>query len=64
MKSVKSITGRQPLKLGVKKLINEYIYRIDLDADYQRERVWSKKNQEDLLDSINGQEHDAVFSAW
>ncbi len=49
---VESITGRQPLKLGVKKLINEYIYRIDLDADYQRERVWSKKNQEDLLDSI------------
>src|SRR5713101_7352899 len=27
-------------------------YRIDLDADYQREKIWSRNNQEELLDSI------------
>lgn len=32
--------------------MDEYIYRIDLDADYQREYIWSLKQQEDLLDSI------------
>jgi hypothetical protein len=36
----------------VKELIDKYIYRIDLDADYQRENVWSKEKQEELLDSI------------
>lgn len=40
----------KPIK--VKKFIDDYIYRIDLDADYQREKIWSRKNQEDLLDSI------------
>src|ERR1039458_10144528 len=44
--------NRKPLSLTVKTLIDDYIFRIDLDADYQREKVWSKKNQEDLLDSI------------
>src|SRR5437762_2645791 len=38
--------------LTVKKLMEDYIYRIDLDADYQREKVWSKTEQEELLDSI------------
>src|SRR5437016_11685298 len=38
--------------IKVKKLIDKYIYRIDLDADYQREKIWSRKNQEELLDSI------------
>lgn len=36
----------------VKELIENYIDRIDLDADYQREKVWSQKQQEELLDSI------------
>ncbi|HVS87718.1 MAG TPA: DUF262 domain-containing protein [Candidatus Acidoferrum sp.] len=36
----------------MKELIDDYIYRIDLDADYQREKIWSRKNQEELLDSI------------
>lgn len=40
------------MPLSIKKLIDDYIYRIDLDADYQREKVWSKKDQELLLDSI------------
>ena len=38
--------------ITVKKLIEDYVYRIDLDADYQREKIWSRKNQEELLDSI------------
>lgn len=38
--------------ISVKTFIEDYVYRIDLDADYQREKIWSRKNQEDLLDSI------------
>ncbi|MGO9090371.1 MAG: DUF262 domain-containing protein [bacterium] len=38
--------------ISIKKFIDDYIYRIDLDADYQREKIWSKKDQEKLLDSI------------
>jgi hypothetical protein len=38
--------------LSIKTFIDDYIYRIDLDADYQREKIWSKKDQERLLDSI------------
>ena len=38
--------------MTVKEFIDDYVYRIDLDADYQREKIWSRKNQEDLLDSI------------
>lgn len=47
-----SNTDRQVLPLSVKKLIDDYIYRIDLDADYQRDRIWSRTDQERLLDSI------------
>jgi hypothetical protein len=38
--------------IKVKDFVNDYLYRIDLDADYQRERIWSRGNQEDLIDSI------------
>jgi hypothetical protein len=38
--------------ISVKEFIDDYVYRIDLDADYQREKIWSRKNQEELLDSI------------
>ena len=38
--------------ITVRKFIDDYVYRIDLDADYQREKIWSRKNQEELLDSI------------
>lgn len=38
--------------ISVKTFVNDYVYRIDLDADYQREKIWSRKNQEELLDSI------------
>jgi hypothetical protein len=45
-------TKRDVISIPVKKFIDEYVYRIDLDADYQREKIWSRKNQEELLDSI------------
>src|SRR6267143_6705261 len=38
--------------ISVKEFIDDYVYRIDLDADYQREKIWSRNNQEELLDSI------------
>jgi hypothetical protein len=40
------------MQLTIKELMEDYIYSIDLDADYQREKVWSKTEQEELLDSI------------
>lgn len=43
---------RELLPISVKKLIDDYIYRIDLEADYQREKIWSRRDQELLLDSI------------
>ncbi len=43
---------RELKSIPVKEFIDDYIYRIDLDADYQREKIWSRKNQEELLDSI------------
>lgn len=39
-------------KIPVRKFIDDYIYRIDVDADYQREKIWSIEQQEKLLDSI------------
>jgi len=47
-----SNTERRIVPISVKKLIDDYIYRIDIDADYQRERIWSRTDQERLLDSI------------
>jgi len=44
--------NREVINIPIKKFIEEYAYRIDLDADYQREKIWSLKNQKDLLDSI------------
>lgn len=52
MKKSKPPISRELKKITVRELINDYIYRIDLDADYQREKVWSRKDQELLLDSI------------
>lgn len=43
---------REHLSLKIKEFIEDYVYRIDLDADYQREKVWSRTDQEKLLDSI------------
>src|SRR5437667_11874290 len=38
--------------ITVRKFIDDYIYRIDLDADYQRENIWSREQQLRLMDSI------------
>ncbi len=50
--STKNTRNREIRQITVKKVIDDYIYRIDLDADYQREKIWSRRNQEELLDSI------------
>src|SRR5438552_14582224 len=44
--------ARELIQLRVEDFIDDYIYRIDLDADYQREKIWSRKQQLDLIDSI------------
>jgi Protein of unknown function DUF262 len=38
--------------ISVKDCVDDYLYRIDLDADYQREKIWSREDQEKLVDSI------------
>src|SRR5579872_4628633 len=43
---------RKLINIPIRKFIDSYIYRIDLDADYQREIIWSRKQQIELLDSI------------
>jgi len=48
----KTAKPRSLLNLSVKEFIDDYLYRIDLDADYQREKIWSTAQQEELLDSI------------
>jgi uncharacterized protein DUF262 len=48
----KSRQGRELLSIPVKQFIDDYIYRIDLDADYQREKIWSREDQLKLIDSI------------
>jgi hypothetical protein len=45
-------TIRTLMNIPVKKFVDDYVYRIDLDADYQREKIWTTKQQELLLDSI------------
>ena len=47
-----SHTKREIKAIPVKQFIADYVYRIDLDADYQREKIWSREDQEKLLDSI------------
>lgn len=43
---------RQLKSITVKEFVEDYVYRIDLDADYQREKIWSRSDQELLLDSV------------
>jgi hypothetical protein len=50
--STTSTNKRTLRNITVKEFIDDWVYRIDLDADYQREKIWSVKAQEDLLDSI------------
>ncbi|MCH7828534.1 DUF262 domain-containing protein [Patescibacteria group bacterium] len=43
---------RSALFVRVKDFVDELIYTIDLDADYQREEVWLDSTKEKLIDSI------------
>jgi hypothetical protein len=45
-------TDRKIESVTVKDFVDDYIYRIDLDADYQREKIWSREDQEELIDSL------------
>jgi hypothetical protein len=47
-------TGRTRVieSVPLKEFIDEWVYRIDLDADYQREKIWSREGQLKLIDSI------------
>ena len=49
---LRSVHTRELKTISVLNFIEDYAYRIDLDADYQREKIWSKEQQELLLDSI------------
>ncbi len=51
-KIAKSTGCRSLLSIRVKQFIDDYAYRIDLDADYQREKIWTASQQQLLLDSI------------
>src|SRR5262245_62060445 len=44
--------ARELETISVKKFIDDYVYRIDLDADCQIEKIWSREDQEKLIDSI------------
>src|ERR1700722_4468746 len=43
---------REIKPISVKAFIEDWVYRIDLDADYQREKIWSREDQLKLIDSI------------
>jgi uncharacterized protein with ParB-like and HNH nuclease domain len=45
-------SNRELQNITVINFIKKYVYRIDLDADYQREKIWSNEQQKLLLDSI------------
>lgn len=45
-------SNRTLKNVKTKEFVDDYIYRIDLDADYQREKIWSRKDQETLIESI------------
>lgn len=52
MKKKKSSESRHIETLSIKEFMDSYVYRIDFDADYQREVIWSRKQQLELLDSV------------
>jgi uncharacterized protein with ParB-like and HNH nuclease domain len=52
MKTKSPTTTRELKSIKVREFIDDLVYRIDLDADYQREKIWSREDQEKLLDSI------------
>jgi len=50
MPRIAKAKGKRTLAtISVKTFIDDYVYRIDLDADYQREKVWSREDRLKLL---------------
>jgi hypothetical protein len=49
----KSTNIREIRSIPARTFVDDYIYRIDLDADYQREKIWKREDQERLIDSIH-----------
>lgn len=49
---MKTGDNRKLITISIKEFVNDYAYRIDLDADYQRDKIWSTEKREELLDSI------------
>src|ERR1700678_4028506 len=43
---------REIKPITVSECVEDWVFRIDLDADYQREKIWSREDQEKLIDSI------------
>lgn len=43
---------RDVKRFSVKQFMDDIVYTIDLDAEYQREKIWPQDKQELLLDSI------------
>ena len=43
---------REIESIKVSECVKDWVFRIDLDADYQREKIWSREDQEKLIDSI------------
>jgi len=43
---------RELVKIPLEKFVTDWIYRIDLDAEYQRDKIWDRERQEKLIDSV------------
>src|SRR5260370_2141304 len=52
MATPEKIVKADTFSIKIKELVGSFIYTIDLDADYQREKIWSTRDQQLLLDSI------------
>ncbi len=52
MAKPEKIVKADTFSITIKELVGSFIYSIDLDADYQREKIWSTRDQQLLLDSI------------
>ncbi len=52
MATPEKIVKADTFSMKIKELVGSFIYTVDLDADYQREKIWSTRDQQLLLDSI------------
>ncbi|MDD4901121.1 MAG: DUF262 domain-containing protein [Patescibacteria group bacterium] len=49
---IKNDDKRELQTISIKDFIDNYSYKIDMDADYQRDKIWSLDQRKELLDSI------------